>query len=151
MRTTHTAFALAVALVLALVLLPGSAQAQNEVIDHYKCYDVVEWDDFPQIPVKLGDQFGFTSNETTFPAYLCNPVSKNGEPILHEREHLVCYWIIQEQKDPKRRVNINNQFHNIGMTAKDGRLLCVPSDKELLAIASKAEEEKSPESVPAEE
>lgn len=122
---------LAVAAAFALAaLLPSPAAAQDlSQVDHYKCYDVLSWDDFPQIPLKLGDQFGFTSNEVVSPRYLCNPVSKNGEPILYPEVHLVCYNIIQEQPDPVRRVLISNQFHDINMEVKDGRLLCVPSKK----------------------
>jgi hypothetical protein len=121
---------LAIAAAFALVaLLPATADAQLNRVDHYKCYDVLDWEDFPQIPVKLGDQFGFTSNEVVSPAFLCNPVSKNGEVILYPDVHLVCYRIIQEQPDPERRVLISNQFHDIQMSVKDGRLLCVPSKK----------------------
>jgi len=122
---------LALAAAFTLVaLLPTTASAQDlSQVDHYKCYDVVYADPTQQVPLKLGDQFGFTSNEVLDPVYLCNPVSKNGEPILYPEVHLVCYRIIQEQPDPVRSVLISNQFHDITMRVKDGRLLCVPSKK----------------------
>lgn len=100
----------------------------DDYTNHFKCYSVNS--DFDKrFDVFLVDQFKESQGITYRPVMLCNPVSKNGEPILYPDVHLVCYIIIQEQPDPVRRVLISNQFHDINMEVKDGRLLCVPSKK----------------------
>lgn len=66
------------------------------------------------------------------PAFLCNPVDKNGEdPTAPTHpEHLLCYTI--KQTDVVKSVKhtslfINNQFGPETVDAKKPALLCVPA------------------------
>jgi hypothetical protein len=83
------------------------------------------------IPVKLKDQFGASDARVVKPAYLCNPVQKNDQPIKDERTHLVCYQIIGP-KPANKAVRVVNQFGNQPLKVTSAQLQCVPSLKEVL-------------------
>ena len=108
------------------------AQGQNpEGVnpEHYECYQISG--QVRPIPVKLKDQFGASDARVVKPAYLCNSVQKNDQPIKDERTHLVCYQIIGP-KPANKAVRVVNQFGNQPLKVTSAQLLCVPSLKEVL-------------------
>lgn len=75
---------------LSLTTLPALAQIERQ---HYQCYDVLYHDSNDVQDVKLADQFGDSRGLVGHPVRLCNPVDKNGEGIVNDDGHLVCYAI----------------------------------------------------------
>lgn len=116
-------------LVAALATIPAQAQIlAEEVADHYKCYEIISSDPFEPFSVTLRDQFGISESAVVRPLYVCNPVDKNGEGILHPEVHQVCYEI-REEPQPTRALLVSNQFGELQVKVQDARLLCVPSKK----------------------
>jgi hypothetical protein len=105
------------------------------VLDHFQGYAVDKKKstrfDFKPV-VNLEDQFGSKNNVEVdnLPAFLFVPVSKDGEPVLNPGAHLACYKI----KGAKANMNVNiaNQFGEQALKLKEGKLLCVPSTKEII-------------------
>ena len=106
------------------------------VTDHFECYKIrtsAGTQKFVAVPgVTLGDQFGSITAYVKKPAFLCNPVNKNGEdptaPTHPNR--LMCYQIKQTDavKFAKRTgIFVNNQFGPETLDAKTPALLCVPA------------------------
>jgi hypothetical protein len=96
--------------------------------DHFECYSASGR--FKSTKVGLRDQFGSERVKVLQPVRLCNPVQKNGVPIQHPVQHLVCYSI----KDlggrfRARLVRVRNQFGTEIVAAVSPRTLCVPSLK----------------------
>jgi hypothetical protein len=96
--------------------------------NHFKCYDATG----PALnrSVTLEDQFGTEPVTVLTPALFCNPVSKNGEPILHPDDHLACYTILPNTKN----INLNSkdQFNltpGYSLHLDANKYLCVPSTK----------------------
>ncbi len=58
------------------------------------------------------DQFDLIPQNAflTLPEYFCNPVSKNGEPIIDPDGHLTCYQMDHAPVSVPP-VGIRNQFH----------------------------------------
>lgn len=129
-RIRLSVFVLALALVAGLAAAPAQAQdiLAQEVADHYKCYEIISSDPFEPFGVVLRDQFGITDSIVVRPLYVCNPVDKNGEGILHPEVHQVCYEI-RDPQQPVRSLLVSNQFGELTVKVQDGRLLCVPSKK----------------------
>ncbi|MEM7480815.1 MAG: hypothetical protein AAF481_06550 [Acidobacteriota bacterium] len=123
-------------LVAALLLVVPIAQAQDspgpfdDFANHYKCYEVFEFDNFDPREVRLRDQFGLSHDQVIRPRYLCNPVSKNFEPIPHPEVHLVCFEIIEESEPREVKVLVRNQFGEQTLKVQQPELLCLPSSKE---------------------
>jgi hypothetical protein len=95
-------------------------------VDHFACYS----GKFPKIeprPVALVDQFKTEENKASKPLALCNPVSKNGEPIRNPLEHLVCYKL--KPVPESRTVTFANQFQSGEARVKKSAALCVPTGK----------------------
>ena len=134
-------FTLAALALLVLLVLPASAPAQSpvepgpfdDVTNHYKCYDVFEFDNFEPRVVRLRDQFGQSQDKVIRPRYLCNPVSKNHEPIPHPEFHLVCYEILEDTEPAEFKVLVKNQFGVQTLKVQRPELLCLPSSKEEVA------------------
>jgi hypothetical protein len=125
-------------------------QPINEpALDHFKCYSV------KRSPYKgpivalenlfgeAKDVFGIEGLKPSWlrpkpwlrPNMLCNPVEKVHNnavfPMLHPREHLVCYRIKPESLE--RTVVVANQFGNEQyLRVGKSRLLCVPSWKSIV-------------------
>ena len=108
-------------------------------INHYKCYDVKETKGTPKFEkreVTISDPtFGESKTfEVKKPKQLCTPVDKNGEGIIDEENHLLCYDLKKikgESKFKKRNVFTNNQFEPEDLEVKKEHQLCVPSIKTL--------------------
>lgn len=106
--------------------LPGDPP---KLLDHFLCYKVHSASPFTKRTVSLEDQFGPGRAEIRKPRMLCNPVSKNGEGIQSEEEHLVCYIARGLGRSTRHDVNVRNQFGLTSLSADLVRHLCVPSEK----------------------
>ena len=109
-------------------------------VDHYKCYKVKIDKDAPiqfvPLQVTLFDpNFGVEKLfDVKKPKMLCNPVDKNGEGIMDEETHLMCYDVKPAKGEPKHKkisVFTNNQFGPEQLDVKEEKQLCVPSTKTL--------------------
>jgi hypothetical protein len=105
--------------------------------DHFECYKVKISRGRPKFVrrgVHLQDQFGPMAVDVNKPAFLCNPVDKNGEDPSapsHAR-HLMCYQVKQEGPVPFMTifgVFVNNQFGPETLDVKKPLELCVPALK----------------------
>jgi hypothetical protein len=104
---------------------PPPATAPLPNISHYKCYVVVQQSPaFTARRVSLQDQFQTSQPLAFSPTRLCNPVSKNDEPIITQ-EHLVCYPI-------RWRAFTRHQLGSLRLEDQMRRTLCVPSTKEII-------------------
>ena len=98
-------------------------------VEHFKCYDVARFPPQERV-VTLADQFEKVNAFVDRADKLCNPVSKNGEPIHDKETHLACYkiwgWSLP------RVVLVSNQFgKNQTLVVTSPATLCVPSAKEV--------------------
>jgi len=106
------------------------------VTDHFQCYKISISTNTPKfvpvLGVSLGDQFGTMTVDVKKPAFLCNPVDKNGEDPTapNHSDHLLCYKA--KQVDTVKFVKlvgvfVNNQFGSETLDVKKPALLCVPA------------------------
>ncbi len=110
---------------------PVSAQ-KIQYLNHFKCYDIV--DSTPSKPqkLKLADQFLSSVGLLGRPRMLCNPVSKNGEPIQNKEYHLVCYELKADEKPQKREVATYSQLDKLKIVTGEPRIMCLPVEKKHL-------------------
>jgi hypothetical protein len=111
-----------------MLCLPTEKNGEGDPleIDHFDCYS----GKFPKIaprPVVLIDQFKTEETEASKAFMLCNPVSKNGEPIRNPLEHLIFYRL--KPAPESRTVTFANQFQTGEVTTKKSALLGVPTGK----------------------
>ena len=122
---------------IAAAFLAGSAQAQTVNLnpigidpEHYQCYRPAE-----PVPVehsvKLSDQFGTATVRLVKVAFLCVPVSKNGELLADKKSHLVCYFE-RLGNEANRKVVTINQLGKLQYGVGQAVMLCVPSLKRVL-------------------
>ena len=128
-------------------VVPNPPTPSSLAIDHYRCYKANFNDGFvftPPTGVNIGDQFGPTTadirpgNRLTF----CNPVNKNGGPILDPATHLTCFRLLEPAGSSNVQVTIDNQFGDgqrltVRRTVASRRI-CLPSTKTVLASPSGA-------------
>ncbi len=111
-------------------------------LNHFKCYKVKPTKGSPQWieqQVDVADQFEDKLTRLIKPAFLCNPVDKNGEGIPCEENHLVCYRIKDaggQVTFQRRTVDILDQFGLPDLKAIRGDCrkashFCVPSTKRI--------------------
>ena len=113
-----------------LAALPGMAQDPfGNAFNHYKCYDIYYYSPFNPQPITLRDQFGYTKGWAVVPRLLCNPVSKNDEPVPNPEVHLVCYEIIEDVPLPPHRVVTYDQWGKLELKEEKARYLCNPARK----------------------
>jgi hypothetical protein len=100
------------------------------VTDHFQCYKIAISKNTPKfvpvLGVSLGDQFGTMTVDVKKPAFLCNPVDKNGEDPTapNHSDHLLCYKA--KQVDAVKFVKlvgvfVNNQFGSETLDVKKQR------------------------------
>jgi hypothetical protein len=99
---------------------PGPPTA---VLDHFECYTLKDAREL-KITVTLDGQ----PARVKAPRLLCNPVSKNGEPIVNPDGHLLCYDV-DARPHPEADVAVRDQFQLEQLRVKNLQLLCVPSTK----------------------
>jgi hypothetical protein len=110
--------------------------------DHFKCYEV---EDSTRIykRVSLEDQFDESGPEENVKVrgakIFCNPVDKNGEGISDAENHLTCYKIESDQ--PKRTIEIENQFGPQTLVIDNAKVLCVPSSKLNVSLGDQLNED----------
>ena len=119
---------------------PGAIQDLTLLgnVDHFKCYKVKVTEDTPKfVPqqVMVADQFDQTVLDVQKPERLCNPVNKDGEGIVNEIGHLLCYKVKRAEDEPKfvkiEGIHVNNQFGPLRLDAKKEKELCVPLEKDI--------------------
>src|SRR5215470_10136854 len=95
----------------AVLLGVALAAPAHAVLDHYKCYSAkdLKQPKFTKVSKSTSDQFVTTVTEFKKPAMVCNPVQKNGSPIINATDHLVCYKIKDQMKIDGPNVTINDQ------------------------------------------
>ena len=113
------------------------AQAQNQVLSHFKCYSILGGHNPPQV-VDLQDQFHFEKDVRVNKAkLLCTPVFKTnvrppGFPDPPGADHLKCYAVKQPEFVHPRLVNLFNQFGSeTNVQVIQPKFLCVPTLKQL--------------------
>jgi hypothetical protein len=113
-----------------LAALPGMAQDPfGNAFNHYKCYNIYYYTPFQPQPIKLRDQFGFTTGRAVVPRLLCNPVSKNDEPVPNPEVHLVCYEILEDNPLPPHGVETYDQWGKLQLKVDKAPYLCNPARK----------------------
>jgi hypothetical protein len=67
------------------------------------------------------------------PKRLCNPVEKDGEPLVQPLAHLLCYQVKAARGEPKHvkqtGVGVANQFGSETLETRKEEELCVPALK----------------------
>jgi len=129
-------------------ILPASPTPSALAIDHYRCYKANFRNGFvftAPTGVNLTDQFETETadirqeNRLTF----CNPVSKDGSPILDPTTHLTCFRLIEPPSTVNRDVAIHNdlsandQYLTARTTGASSRI-CLPSTMTVIASPSGA-------------
>lgn len=122
----------------AWLLLPASKSLEGRApeppreADHYVCY-AVQPSDPVTTPVTLVDQFDKKRNDKEeikqlSAAFFCVPVSKNGEQIYREKEHLAVYKL--DPPDPYPiTVSTADQFGPQRLSVVQSEFLAVPTFK----------------------
>ena len=96
-------------------------------IDHYKCYRV-KGATTRLSGVSVDTQFGPVTVDIKKPLELCTPVNKNGEGVVDDVHHLLCYQVRTVAQSPLT-VSTNNQFEQKTFDLFGIRELCVPAFK----------------------
>ena len=96
-------------------------------IDHYKCYRV-KGATTRLSGVSVDTQFGPVTVDIKKPLELCTPVDKNGEGIVDDVHHLLCYQVRTVAQTPLT-VSTTNQFESKTFDIFGIRELCVPAFK----------------------
>lgn len=106
--------------------------AMPEKFNHFKAYKYLGGD-FEPVIVYLKDQWDKepVKYEIKAPAYFCNPVSKNGEPIYDSNYHLACYFLDRKEPSPgaPKSINTKDQFGKRNLWPQESFVLCVPTKK----------------------
>ena len=112
----------------------GKCKAATQ-IDYYKCYEVAKNSMNLELTpvVDLEDQFSVIFGVTVHrkPEVFCNPVVKDDEQELKTPgAHLACYRVKADKTAAE--VAIKNQFGEQTLNLTQTKLLCVPSEKEII-------------------
>lgn len=139
--------------VLATMLLVNSllAQAQRPSppappqfrLDHFLCYLVQPAEFAGPAGITVIDQFNIKPLPIVVNGRdsLCNPVSKNGEPVRDQAAHLLGYRLRLPQRPPLNiPVLVSNQFGEQRLTVLQEIKLLVPTGKAELADPNKPPE-----------
>jgi hypothetical protein len=78
--------------------------------------------------VSVETQFGPVTVDIKKPLHLCAPVDKNGEGIVDDVHHLLCYQVRAVAQTPQT-VSTTNQFEQTTFNIFGIRELCVPAFK----------------------
>ena len=110
-----------------------------ETLDHYKCYEVLQVNSAPTLPVViLGDQFGSQDNvQVGKLRFFCLPVMKEwdgSEPhdIMNADDHLAVYDI--PHKDRELEIAVRDQFEERGLKVIRSIGLAVPTEKQVVKV-----------------
>jgi len=105
-------------------------------LDHYKCYEVIEINSMPHLPlVILDDQFVSEEKvQVKRPSFFCVPVSKNlpgttpEDRIMNPDDHLAIYDITPEPH--QRQIKVKDQFGVRVLRVTRSVMLAVPTEKQ---------------------
>ncbi len=101
-------------------------------LDHFKCYQARTTPNttkFTPLFVDVQDQFATNTGVLVKrPDKVCNPVSKNGSPVIDSTAHLACY-ATKPTKILKQDIVINNQFGKQTLTVLKPYQICLPTKK----------------------
>lgn len=98
-------------------------------LEHFQCYSTARSRFRSRGPV-LSDQLGARQVKVTRRAELCNPVEKNGEPLVNRSAHLQCY--ATDGRAPNKLVAVQNQFGSQRLLVERPRRLCLPTAKRII-------------------
>jgi hypothetical protein len=119
-------------------LLPGPPPMAPNGPENFRCYKAQPDNNAPTpagAVVGLTDQFGTTTDTLSMCFRFCNPVEKDGTPLVNPNGHLTCYRLVGPPPPavvtPNVDVNIADMFGPLALTARTtaSRYLCVPSLK----------------------
>ena len=117
------------------VALTSSAAAQVTPAgldpEHYECYEPDPAPTFVPENVTLRDQFRRIQLQAIDVAFLCTPVSKNGQRLADKLSHLVCYDL-STNTPINETVVTSNQFGQHRFRLGVAKLLCLPSLKRVV-------------------
>jgi len=112
-----------------------AGSAFPETLDHYKCYEVIQVNTAPALPVvALQDQFGAKpAVQVGKPRFFCTPVRKvrEGHPpvgIKNAKDHLAVYDLPPQQN--ATAIKTKDQFGNRELKVIRSVLLAVPTEKQ---------------------
>ena len=119
-------------------------------VDHYQCYDADQegTKNKKKVVVTLEDQFN-RERVILSPDGMCNPVSKNGEPVVQPGAHLKSYGLKDARGGDfphfqKRRVTVENQFGTERFKVVKPEVLLAPSSKSLIPPAARGADSGPP-------
>ena len=119
-------------------------------VDHYQCYDADQEGskNKKKTVITLEDQFN-RERVTISPDGMCNPVSKNGEPVVQPGAHLKSYGLKDARGGDfphfqKRRVTVENQFGTERFKVVKPEVLLAPSSKSLIPPAARGADSGPP-------
>lgn len=105
----------------------------DNLLDHFKCYDVKAKGAFKPRVVFLADQFEAERERVLRPIALCNAVDKNRVGVIDKEAHLVFYAIQdlspKPEGDGRQVVVVKNQFGEETLDVREELALAVPSGK----------------------
>jgi hypothetical protein len=109
----------------------GAPTPARGPLDHFQCYRLVRTPGLAVAGVGLRDQFGSITPVIGSARQLCNPVAKmHGAeitPVGNPDDHLVFYRAFSRQ--PRRTVQVSNQFGSQTLSLGNGVLLAAPARK----------------------
>jgi len=123
-------------LVPAAMELGEAAREPGDSLDHFKCYKVKVTKGTPRSPKQtradVVDDFESRTYELKRPTRLCVPVDRDGEGIVDDVDHLVCYRAKRAKGEPKHSKVRGMIYTRDGFGAErlDSRVeeeLCVPA------------------------
>jgi hypothetical protein len=103
-------------------------------LDHFELYSAATTPGttkFEKLEVELEDQFLDETVKLKKPVRLGVPTDKNEEGIIDPSTHLTCYSV-KAPRFEKRDVEVVNQFGQFRLTVKKPKMLCVPSNKQVV-------------------
>jgi hypothetical protein len=118
--------------------MPGPPPVAPDGPENFRCYKAqpAKGSSTPMgLTVGLADQFGTTTDTITKCFRFCNPVEKDGTPLVNPNGHLTCYRLVgpppPATQTPNVDVDIADMFGPLALTARmtASRYLCVPSLK----------------------
>ncbi len=112
-----------------LLFVAATATAAEFKLDHFKVYDVK--DTRVSITVALHGQFDKEPVKAQVVAltHFANNVSKNREAVHDRTAHLTWYRLEQDLDEPKREVEVENQFGTQRLVLGQPKYLLAPAEK----------------------
>ena len=129
MRTIWRVLALAT---LAVAAWSAQAGAQIPNLNHYLCHktrDLHVPAKFTSVPgISANDEVGNFTCEAKKPFFLCNPVVKNGSPIVDANAHYCCYKVKCNPNKIPASFDVTDQFGALRLQTSKAFLLCNPCE-----------------------